>query len=109
MRGESNGHRFSPIVGARVENSAASLAVLIIIVQALGLRAVRPQEPTQPRLDEEIIKQDKIYQSRGADIPRGYVTGRGLSDYAELLPTGFCDALAKLGSSECWRSRGWWS
>ena len=51
-------------------------------------------------------KQEKIYRSRGADVPRGYVTGRGLSDYAELLPTGFCDALGRLGSSDRWLDIG---
>ena len=86
--------------------SAARLAVLIIIVQALGLGPVWPQEPTQLRLDEEIRKQEKIFRRRGADVPRGYVTNRGLSDYAELLPTGFCDALGRLGSSDRWLDIG---
>ena len=86
--------------------AAARLAVLIIIVQALGLGPVWPQEPTQLRLDEEIRKQEKIFRRRGADVPRGYITNRGLSDYAELLPTGFCDALGRLGSSDRWLDIG---
>jgi SAM-dependent methyltransferase len=86
--------------------AGARLAVLIIIVQALGLRAGWSQEPAQPRLDEEFTKQEKIYRSRGADVPRGYVINRGLSDYAELLPSGFCDALGKLGSSDQWLDIG---
>ena len=56
------------------------LAVLIVIVvQALGLRAGWPQEPAEPRLDEEITKQGKIFQRRGADVPSGYITNRGVS------------------------------
>ncbi len=86
--------------------AGARLAVLIIIVQALGLRACWSQETAQPRLDEEFTKQEKIYRSRGADVPRGYVINRGLSDYAELLPSGFCDALGKLGSSDQWLDIG---
>jgi SAM-dependent methyltransferase len=86
--------------------AAVRLAVLIIIVQALGLRTGWSQEPAQPRFDEEFTKQEKIYRSRGADVPGGYVTGRGLSDYAELLPSGFCDALGKLGSSDRWLDIG---
>ncbi len=83
------------------------LAVVIgIVVQALGLRAGWPQEPPQPRLDEEITKQEEIFRKQGADVPRGYVTNRGLSDYAELLPTGFCDALGRLGSSDRWLDIG---
>jgi len=88
------------------QTAGARLAVLIIIVQALGLRAGWSQEPAQPRLEEEFTKQEKIYRSRGADVPRGYVINRGLSDYAELLPSGFCDALGRLGSSDRWLDIG---
>jgi SAM-dependent methyltransferase len=89
------------------KTAGTSLAVLIVIVlQALGLGAGWPQEPAQPRLDEEFIKQGKIYRSRGADVPRGYITNRELSDYAELLPSGFCDALGRLGSSDRWLDIG---
>src|SRR5512141_2535200 len=87
--------------------AGACLAVVIaIVVQALGLRAGWSQEPTEPRLDEEIAKQGKIFQRRGADVPRGYITDRGLSDYAELLPTGFCDELGRLGNSDRWLDIG---
>src|SRR5262245_55175042 len=83
------------------------LAVLIVIVlQVLGLRAGWSQEPAQPRLNDEIAKQEKIYRSRGADVPSGYVTDRALSDYAGLFPTGFCDALGRLGSSDRWLDIG---
>ena len=87
--------------------AVAGLAVVIaIVVQALGLRAGWPQEPAQPRIEEETAKQEKIYRSRGADVPGGYVTNRGLSDYAELLPSGFCDALGSLGSWDRWLDVG---
>src|SRR5215510_14477988 len=83
------------------------LAVLIVIVlQPLGLGATSAQETAQPRNNEEITKQEKIYRSRGADVPGGYVTGRRLSDYLELLPSGFCDALGTLGSSDRWLDIG---
>ena len=89
------------------KSAAAYLAVVVVIVvQALGLGAVWPQELAEPRLDEEIAKQEKIFQRRGADVPGGYITNRGLSDYAELLPTGFCDALGRLGSSDRWLDIG---
>ena len=45
--------------------AAARLAVLIVL-QALGLGAGWPQEPVQPRIDEEFAKQEKIYRRRGA-------------------------------------------
>jgi SAM-dependent methyltransferase len=85
---------------------ATRLAVLIMVVQALGLRAGWAQEPAQPPIDQEIAKQEKIYRSRGTDVPSGYVTNRGLSDYAGLLSSGFCDALARLGNSDRWLDIG---
>ena len=90
--------------GTGWKTAATGLAVLFVIL--LQARAVWPQEPAEPRLDKEFDKQEKIYRSRGADVPRGYVTGRGLSDYAELLPSGFCDALGRLGSSDRWLDIG---
>ena len=86
--------------------TAGTCLTVLIILRALGPGAAWPQELAPPRIDEEIAKQEKIYGSRGADVPSGYVTGRGLSDYAELLPTEFCDALGKLGSSDRWLDIG---
>jgi SAM-dependent methyltransferase len=84
--------------------TATRLAVLIVIViQTLGLGAGWPQEPVQPRIDEEFAKQEKIYRRQGAG---SYTTNRGLSSYAEVLPTGFCDALGRLGSSDRWLDIG---
>jgi SAM-dependent methyltransferase len=89
------------------KTAGARLAVLIVILlQALGLGVVWPQELAPPRLDEEFAKQEKIYRSRGADVPGGYITNRGLSDYLELLPSGFCDALGTLGNSDRWLDIG---
>ena len=83
------------------------LTVLIVIVlQVLGLKVGWPQSSAPPQINEEIAKQEKIYGSRGADVPSGYVTNRALSDYVEILPYGFCDALASLGSSERWLDIG---
>jgi SAM-dependent methyltransferase len=84
--------------------TATRLAVLIVIVvQPLGPGAGWTQEPVQPRIDEQFTKQEKIYRRRGAG---SYTTNRGLSSYAEVLPTGFCDELGRLGSSDRWLDIG---
>ena len=88
------------------QTAGACLAVLIVIIQALGLGAGWSQEPVQPRIDEEFLKQEKIYRSRGTDGRRSYTTDRGLSRYAERLPSGFCDALSGLGGSDRWLDIG---
>jgi len=85
----------------------ARLAVLIVIVlQTQGPGAGWPQEPTSAPFEKEIAKQEKIYGSRGTDVPSGYVTGRELSDYADILTSDFCDALSKLGNSDRWLDIG---
>ena len=82
------------------------MRVAVLFVILLQARVGWSQELAPPKVDEEIAKQEKIYRSRGADVPSGYVTNRGLTDYAELLPSGFCDALGKLGSSDRWLDIG---
>jgi hypothetical protein len=84
----------------------AGTVLIVIVLQALGLRAAWPEEPVQPRIDEEITKQEKIYNSRGADVPEGYITGRTLLSYLQVLPSGFCDTLGTLGSSDRWLDIG---
>ena len=86
--------------------TAGPCVTVLIILRALVPAPVWPQELPEPRLDEEIAKQGKIFQRRGTEVPSGYITNRGLSDYAELLPTGFCPALARLGSSDRWLDIG---
>lgn len=90
----------------KLKTAATRMAVLIVIVlQTLEQGAGWSEEPAQPKLDEEFTKQEKIYRSRGADVPEGYVTNRGLSDYDGFL-SGFCDTLGKLGSSDRWLDIG---
>jgi hypothetical protein len=90
----------------RWQTAAARLAVLIVIIQALGLRPGWSQGPAQPPINQEFLEQEKIYHSRGADGRRIYTTDRGLSRYAERLPSGFCDDLGGLGSSDRWLDIG---
>jgi len=79
---------------------------MLIVLQAFGLGAGWSQESAQPRIEEEFTKQEEIYCSQGDDVPSGYVTDRGLSAYADDLPTGFCEALGRLGSSDRWLDVG---
>ena len=94
------------ILPIKERTAAATGLAVVIVVLALTTGIGRSQESSQPRIDEEIGKQEKIYRSRGTDVPRGYVTGRRLSDYLELLPSGFCDSLGTLGSTNRWLDIG---
>ncbi len=54
----------------------------------------------------EVSKQSAIYQSRGEDVPKGYVVGRSLSSYLYVLPDGFTRRLANLGPNDRWLDIG---
>ncbi len=86
--------------------AATGVAVLMVFLQVIGLEVAWPQRFAPLGTDQEIVKQEKIYRSRGAEVPSGYVTNRALSDYVEILAYGFCDALASLGSSDRWLDIG---
>ncbi len=58
------------------------------------------------RLDRERARQDAIYQSRGAQVPDGYVVDRSLLSYVHTLSPAFDAALAKLGPQERWLDIG---
>ena len=84
--------------------AAVSLViVIVIVVQSFRLGAGWTQEPVQPRIDEQFIKQEKIYHRHDS---RSYTANRGLSKYAEVLPAGFCDALGSLGGTDRWLDIG---
>jgi hypothetical protein len=90
-------------LAAKAWNIAAALLILVIVTAAPSLGADWIKEPVQPRIDEEFAKQEKIYRRRDAG---SYTTNRGLSNYAEVLPAGFCAALGRLGSSDRWLDIG---
>jgi len=94
----------SPVrLAAKAWNTAAARLAVVIVMALQSPGAGWTQEPVQPRIDEEFAKQGKIYQRRGAG---SYTANRGLLSYAEVLPTGFCDALGRLGSSDRWLDIG---
>ncbi len=82
---------------------AASLAALVV---ALCAGPAWPAESPAPGIGDEFAKQEKIYRSRGAEVPPGYVTDRTLKSYQELLSPGFPDALSKLGPGDRWLDVG---
>ena len=86
--------------------SAMPLVVWIVFFLLAFSGIARSQAPARSPIDGELAKQQKIYNTRGEDVPRGYVTDRGLSNYAEILPAGFCDSLGRLAGSDRWLDIG---
>jgi len=91
-------------VKSRVRSwNTVGVRLTVLCVVLLQARVGWSQEPAQPRIDEEFAKQEKIYRRQGAG---SYTANRGLANYAEVLPSGFCDALGRLGSSDRWLDIG---
>ena len=96
-------HR-GPRAGGR---SALARTVLAAVTALLLLSPASSQEPPQqPPDDGELQKQESIYRSQGEKMPGGYIVTRGLSKYAELLPSGFEAALRGLGPADRWLDIG---
>src|SRR5689334_14403972 len=57
-------------------------------------------------VDAEAAKQSSIYQTRGENVPSGYVVDRSLLSYASTLLPGFDRALANLGPRDRWLDIG---
>jgi SAM-dependent methyltransferase len=89
-----------------VSKSAGMRLAVLAVLQALCLEPSRSEDPAFPRFDEEVVKQESIYRSERGNVPEGYVVDRSLSNYAEVLPTGFDRALAGLGDGDRWLDIG---
>jgi hypothetical protein len=89
-----------------VLKSAGMRLAVIVVLQALCLEPSRSEEPAFPQFNEEVSKQESIYRSEGKSVPEGYVIDRSLSNYAEVLPSGFDRALAGLGPGDRWLDIG---
>lgn len=55
---------------------------------------------------DEQTKQQKIYQSRGEQVPTGYVVDRALPSYVDAFSPHFLPALARLGAHDRWLDIG---
>ena len=76
------------------------------MLQLMGHAPSHAQEPGGRASDEEIRKQEAVYQSRGEQVPPGYVVDRSLLSYSSTLSPGFDRALADLGPADRWLDIG---
>jgi hypothetical protein len=80
--------------------------VVPLILQALWAAAAICAEPAGAPFNEELSKQNAIYQSRGEERPEGYVIDRSLLSYTHALSAGFDRSLANLGPQDRWLDIG---
>jgi hypothetical protein len=85
---------------SRVLKSAVLAAMFVAVV------AVPAAAQNHPAFKEEVLKQEKIYQTPGEQIPSGYVIDRSLLAYTATLLSGFDRELAALGPNDRWLDVG---
>ncbi len=87
-------------------NAKGTRIAALLILQILGAQTCYGEAAANPALDEEASKQSRIYQSRGDQVPEGYVIDRSLLSYSLTLSADFHRSLAKLGRQDRWLDIG---
>jgi SAM-dependent methyltransferase len=77
------------------------ISAVLLVLQLSHAKAADAPQP-----DAERAKQEAVYQSRGENVPSGYVVDRSLLSYASTLLPGFDRALADLGPGDRWLDIG---
>jgi SAM-dependent methyltransferase len=80
--------------------------IVLVLLQALWPSSAHAQSTQNSKIEEEALKQESIYQSKGDKVPEGYVIGRALPAYVNALPSEFGQDLANLGTSGRWLDIG---
>lgn len=85
-------------------NRVLNTALLMVLVAMPAPTPAVAQD--QPPFKDEVLKQEKIYQTPGENIPSGYVIDRSLLAYAATLLSGFDRELAALRPGDRWLDVG---
>lgn len=88
-----------------MKNYGIPIAIALIL-QILCLGTSHSADPDSLQFNEEILKQEKIFQSQGEKIPEGYVIDRALLSYTHTLSSEFDRSLANLGPKDRWLDIG---
>lgn len=89
-----------------VPNLAVLRTAVVLLSAALWCQSSHAQSTDTSKFSEELSKQAGIYNSKGSDVPEGYVTGRSLLSYEFTLPEDFKKSLPKLGPEDKWLDIG---
>ncbi|HYH42083.1 MAG TPA: hypothetical protein VD867_08875 [Burkholderiales bacterium] len=87
--------------------STFGIRALILLAMSNLCWATSPAaDPPVAKLDEEMSKQKKIYQTRDPKALEAYTVDRSLSVYANGLASGFAQELTRLGPEDRWLDIG---
>jgi hypothetical protein len=93
-------------VGGYGLKNAEIRIVALLILQTLWLQTSHSADQNSPQFNEEVSKQERIYQSQGEQVPEGYVIDRALLSYTHTLSSEFDRSLANLGPKDRWLDIG---
>ena len=77
------------IGGMPAARPLSRLCAAALVLQAVCMTAFASEARSTPALDPEVAKQRSIYDSRGQQVPQGYVIDRSLLSYAFVLSAEF--------------------
>lgn len=83
-----------------------AMATALLLAVLPGLRPAAAQNAPAALPEDPVAQQERIYRSRGKDVPEGYVINRALDAYSLALPDGFLRTLATLGPDDRWLDIG---
>jgi SAM-dependent methyltransferase len=81
-------------------------AVAAIVLHSVCIAAAHAEPVAGAAIEEEASRQARIYSSRGANIPEGYVLDRSLLSYTVVLAGEFKRTLARLTPQDRWLDIG---
>jgi hypothetical protein len=82
----------------------AAIGLVLVLLQLPVVAGAA--EPGSAAFEKEAAKLDAVYQSRGENVPAGYVVDRSLLAYTAALPAEFKRSLASLGPADRWLDIG---
>lgn len=86
----------------------SSRTCLIGFCTVLAMAGMKPSyaNPGDPVITEALESQQKIFQTRGKEVPAGYVIDRALDTYTDALSDEFARSLNALGPDDRWLDIG---
>lgn len=81
------------------------LGTMLVLASAAATRAGE-SAPVADKIQQEMVRQQDIYRSRGPATPSGYTLDRALATYARGLNAGFLRTLAAMSATDRWLDIG---
>lgn len=89
-----------------IKTGASFMGAFLFLLPPSAAHATEPSAPAAAEIQQEVVRQQEIYRSRGDATPSGYTIDRSLLTYTQALAAGFRGSLAELGQNDRWLDIG---